>query len=146
MPHPPTQDAPAPVSYLHTGLRLSPKALCPLPSHEALPSLPAFSFSQSRHLLKSSCVLLRLGFSLSRSGHCLYLRAGVLGGCRDLGDRAAVGGDLQGATVLWGMIPFHSQSSRKKIHLPGEMTQQEEDIQPEGTSHARSTCNAAGQP
>lgn len=47
VPHPPTQDAPAPVSSLHTGLRLSPKALCPLPSHEPFPACQRSAFPRA---------------------------------------------------------------------------------------------------
>lgn len=108
-------------------------------------SLPVFSFSPGRHLLQSSPPSLRLSFFMS---HHLYLCTRVLGDCRDLGDRATVGRDLQGVTVLQWMVPFRSQSSRMKIHwsdMPlGEMTQQEEDMQPVGTSHAQSTCLAMG--
>lgn len=125
-------------------LQLSPKDLCPLCQPRAVPSLLASSFSQGEHLLKSSRVLLRLSFSMSQSGHRLYLHAGMLGSCRDLSDGAMVGKDLKGAIVLQGMFPFCSQSSTMKIHssaMPmGEMTWQEEDMQPVGTSHACSTA------
>lgn len=150
MPYPPTKDAPVPASSLHMSLHLSWKALWPHPQPGGLPSLTTFSLFQGRHPLKSSYVLLRLSFSMSQFGHQLYLCAGGLCRCRGLGDKAMVRTDLQGATVLQGMVPFCSQNSRRRIRLSdiaaGETTWQEEDMQPVGTNDAKSSFSAAGSP
>jgi len=86
---------------------------------------------------------------MSRSGHRLYLHAGV---------RAAAETRLTGPQwgqtckepVLQGTVPLRSHSSGMKICLSdmptGEMSWQGEDTQPAGTSHDQRTTSAAGQP
>lgn len=95
-----------------------PESIGPSPAATSPCEPASVQFSQGWPLLKSSCALPRLSFSTSGSGHHLYLCAGVLDGCRDLGDRATVGRPAE-ATVLLGTVLVHSQSSRMKIHVFG---------------------------
>lgn len=146
--HSPTEDVPALVSPLHMSLQIFLKASGLSPSHQPLPACQCSVFSGLAPAQELLCLAQTRLLHVRNQGITLTFVWVSLGGCRDLGDRATVGGPA-GVSVLLAMVLVHSLGSRMKIHFigpnHGEMTQLE-NMQPVGPSHAQSTCSAGGQP